>query len=54
MNFNFDIYALAEPKSRKDCIALAQEILAELEIINGHIDAAILKCEADRKAESIA
>lgn len=43
---NFDIYAMAKPKNRQDCIALANEILAELEIIEAHIDAAIARCEA--------
>lgn len=46
MNLNFDLRALAEPKDRKDCIALAYEILAELENIGAHIDAAIARCEA--------
>lgn len=42
---NFDIYAMAQPKNRQDCVALAHEILAELEMINAHIDAAIDRCE---------
>lgn len=49
---NFDIYAMAQPKNRQDCIALAQEILAELQMINAHIDAAINRCE--RKAHQAA
>lgn len=43
---NFDIYAMAKPKSRQECLALAMEILAELEMIEAHIDAAISRCEA--------
>ena len=43
---NFDIYAMTKPKTRQDCITLAHEILAELEMIEGHIDAAIARCEA--------
>jgi len=45
---NIDIYAMAKPKNRQDCIALANEILAELEMIEAHIDAAIARCEAAR------
>lgn len=51
MNLKFDIYALAQPKTRQDCIALTQEILARLEIIEGHIDAAIARCEAKQRAQ---
>lgn len=48
MVMNFDLLALAEPKTREDCIALAKEILYELEIIKGHIDKAIALCEKDQ------
>lgn len=44
-NLKFDLLALAAPKSRQDCIALAKEILAELQIIGAHIDSAIARCE---------
>ena len=43
---NFDIYAMTKKKNRQDCIALADEILAELAMIEAHIDAAIARCEA--------
>lgn len=43
---NFDLNALAAPKSRQDCIALAEEILAELQIIGAHIEESIRRCEA--------
>lgn len=46
MPLNFDLYALAAPKSRQDCIALAEEILAELHMLDGHLDAAFARCEA--------
>lgn len=42
---NFDIYALAHPKSRADCEALAREVLAELELIRRHIEGAAGRCE---------
>lgn len=42
---NIDLFALAEPKGRGDCLSLAREILAELENIDSHIDTAIAKCE---------
>lgn len=45
-NLKFDLLALAAPKSRQDCIVLAQEILAEIQNINDHIDKAIALCEA--------
>ena len=45
MTLNIDLFALAEPKGRGDCVALAQEILAEMENIESHIDLAIAKCE---------
>lgn len=48
---NFDIYAMAQPKNRQDCAALANEILAELEMIEAHIDAAIARCESSRRGE---
>lgn len=43
---NIDLFALAEPKGRGDCLSLAREILAEIESIESHIDSAIAKCEA--------
>jgi len=46
MTINFDLHALAAPKSRQDCIALAEEILAELQTIGMHIDASIARCDA--------
>lgn len=48
---NFDLYAMAKPKTRTDCVALAEEILAEIRVIDGHIDAAIRRCEARQLAE---
>lgn len=44
-NFNFDLHALANPKSRQHCILLAQEILAELANIEAHIERAAAECE---------
>ena len=38
--------ALAEPKSRQDCIALAEGIIAKLKEVSGLIEAAIDRCEA--------
>lgn len=38
--------SVSVPKSRQDCIVLAQEILAEIQNINDHIDKAIALCEA--------
>jgi hypothetical protein len=49
---NFDISAMARPKNRQDCLILAQEILAELEMIESHIDSAIARCEAEDRAEA--
>jgi hypothetical protein len=43
---NFDLYALAKPKSIDDIIALGYELLDELDQIEAHIDAAIARCEA--------
>lgn len=48
-SLNFDLHALAEPKSRRDCIALAKEILSELHIISGHIEQAIARCERSQE-----
>ncbi|WP_285445458.1 hypothetical protein [Xanthomonas sp. fls2-241-TYG-148] len=42
---NFDLYALARPKSRKDMIALANEVVEELRQIDSHFDAAFARCE---------
>ncbi len=36
---NFDLYALAAPKTRADLVAVAAEIRAELACINGYLDA---------------
>lgn len=43
-NLNFDLYAMAQPKSRDDLKLLAMEIIAELKIIDAHLDAAIARC----------
>lgn len=45
-HLNFDLYALAQPKSRTDLAALAHEIISELDIIDAHMDAAIARCQA--------
>lgn len=37
-NLNFDLRALAEPKSIDDLIALAHEIRAEFAHIHGHME----------------
>ena len=47
---NFDLYAMAQPKSRNDLKILAREILAELDRIDAHLDAAIARCEAGETA----
>lgn len=44
-NLNFDLHALANPKSRHDCTLLAQEILAELANIRAHFERAAAECE---------
>jgi len=44
---NFDLLALAQPKTRNDLIALAHETLAELATIGNHLQAAIAKCESE-------
>lgn len=49
-NLKFDLLALAEPKSRQDCVALAKQIIAELDLIAQHIDMAIARCESQRAA----
>ena len=46
----FDLYALASPKSLQDLIALADEMLSELDRIHAHLDAAIARCEAKQLA----
>lgn len=53
-NLNFDLFALAYPKTKQDCLALAYEILAELDIIDGHFDRAIARCEAQLRERSYA
>ena len=49
-NLNLDLRALAEPKSRQDCVALAMEIIAELDVISEHIERAISRCQLQRAA----
>ncbi|MGN7918202.1 hypothetical protein [Lysobacter sp. 22409] len=46
---NFDLYALASPKSMQDLIALAHEALFEIKRINGYLDGmfAELDCPVD-------
>ncbi|MDT3454608.1 MULTISPECIES: hypothetical protein [Stenotrophomonas] len=46
-HLNFDLYALAQPKNRTDLAALALEVIAELDIIDAHLDAAIARCAAE-------
>lgn len=46
-HLNFDLYALAQPKNRIDLAALAREAIAELDIIDGYLDAAIARCTAE-------
>ena len=48
-DINFDIYAMAKPKTRADCIAVAREIIAELKMVEEHIDAAIARCKGDEE-----
>lgn len=49
-DLKFDLYALAKPQSRRDCIALTNEIIYELDAIELHIDAAIARCEERHQA----
>lgn len=42
---NFDLFALAQPKGKDGCCALAQEILMELDNIDALLDGAIARCE---------
>ena len=42
---NFDLYALAKPKSRADLLALAAEAIAEFERINAHFDRMFAECD---------
>ncbi|MDV0439433.1 hypothetical protein [Xanthomonas sacchari] len=44
-SLNFDLLALASPKSRADLIALANEAIAELRRIDDHLDSAFAGCE---------
>lgn len=46
-SLNFDLYALAQPKTRTELTALALEALAELDIIDAHLDRAIAQCGAE-------
>jgi hypothetical protein len=43
---NFDLYAMAAPKCRRDAMALAREVIHQLDLIDECIDAAIAHCEA--------
>jgi hypothetical protein len=38
MELGFDIYAMVEPKSEADLVALCKEALAELKIVNQTLD----------------
>lgn len=42
--------AARQPKSREDLIALAREAIRQLDVIDGHIDAAVENCKADLAA----
>lgn len=46
MRMNFDIYALTQPKTQQDILAMLQEISAELRIVSTHFEAAWARCEA--------
>lgn len=45
-SLNFDLHAMAAPKSREDAVMLAREIIDQLALIEECIDAAIARCEA--------
>jgi hypothetical protein len=53
-NLSFNLHAMAEPIGRQDCAALAREILAGLENISAHFEAAISRCEEQRKSAACA
>ncbi len=44
-HFNFDLYAMTEPKCEKDVIALLDEALIELSNIHAHLDTLFQRCE---------
>lgn len=44
-DLNFDIYAMVEPKTGADVLALLDEALAELDNINLLLDKLIQNCE---------
>lgn len=46
-SLNFDLYALAQPKTRTELTALALEALAELDIIDAHLRRAMAECAAE-------
>lgn len=50
-DLNFDLFALAAPKTRQDCEALAREVIAELNIIQSHFDRATALCEEQARKE---
>lgn len=41
---NFDVRAMAQPMSKKDFIALAEEMLSELACVKGHLQVIVEKC----------
>lgn len=47
---NFDIYALAQPKSREDIAALAIELIREIETFRGHWDAMMRDIELAQRS----
>jgi len=49
-HLNFDLYALAQPKSREDLAALALEVISELDNIDSHLAAAFARCETSSAA----
>ncbi|WP_171966765.1 MULTISPECIES: hypothetical protein [Stenotrophomonas] len=50
VHLNFDLYALAQPKSREDLVALAVEVISELDNIDSHLAAAFARCKASAAA----
>jgi len=47
---NFDLFALSEPKSRADLIALAQECRQELARISAVFESVLEKCDCASEA----
>ncbi|WP_313332243.1 hypothetical protein [Comamonas sp.] len=45
----FDLYAMTEPKSEKDVIALLDEALYELSNLHAHMDTLFARCEKSVK-----